>query len=93
MLLVKMSLPSLPSQSSSFPQRTETHIHQARQLANIAPYCLNLANAPLCTLTLHPNGNTPLHALAPHPNGDFESQRTAHQDADRERQLELQETL
>ncbi|KAJ7891124.1 hypothetical protein B0H13DRAFT_1887296 [Mycena leptocephala] len=91
-LLVKMPSPSSPSQSSSFPQRTKTHIRQARQLANIAPYRLNPANAPLRALAPNPNGNAPLRALAPRPNGDLESQRTAHRDADRERQLELQET-
>ncbi|KAJ6582758.1 hypothetical protein B0H10DRAFT_1954253 [Mycena sp. CBHHK59/15] len=82
-LWVRMSSSPGPSRSSSLPQRAERQIRQARQLANIAPYSSprrHVANAP------------PLRVLAPRPNGDLESQRAVHRDADRERQLALQET-
>ncbi|KAF8130018.1 hypothetical protein K438DRAFT_1788907 [Mycena galopus ATCC 62051] len=90
---------SPPGSSSSLPQRTERHIRQARDRANAGPYVSPRSQTrplprPLAQRQLlRPLVQNPLpRALAPRPNGDVESQRTAHRDAERERQLELQET-
>ncbi|KAJ6524143.1 hypothetical protein B0H10DRAFT_1974817 [Mycena sp. CBHHK59/15] len=86
--LSQMSSPSSSSPPSSLAQRPNRQIRQARNNANVPPYRQIAPRRLPDTTALRDIGNAPATRL----DGGPEPQRTAHRDADHERQLALQET-